>query len=51
MENICQNPEHELFMFSVLMGRFEMAKLFLKEGHVSKMLKMHLSKSFENIKI
>jgi hypothetical protein len=34
LENMCQNPEHELFMYALLMGRFEMAKFFLREGKV-----------------
>jgi hypothetical protein len=29
-----ENPEHELFMLSILLGRFEMAKLFCFNGHV-----------------
>lgn len=29
-----ENPEHELFMFSILLGRFDMALVFWKEGKV-----------------
>ncbi len=34
MESTFDNPEHELFMLSVLLGRFEMAKIFCFNGRV-----------------
>ncbi len=34
MDNKFSNPEHELFLFNVLLGRFEMAKIFCTVGNV-----------------
>ena len=34
MESTFENPEHELFLLSVLLGRFEMAKIFCFNGRV-----------------
>ncbi len=31
----CENPEHELFLFSVLLERFELAQLFWHAGNVN----------------
>lgn len=31
----CNNPEHELFLFSILLLRTDMAKVFWREGSVS----------------
>jgi hypothetical protein len=34
VEQKFENPEHELFMYSILLCRFEMAKLFCLKGKV-----------------
>ena len=35
LESICENPEHEIFIYCVLLGRFEMSKIFWIKGSVN----------------
>ncbi len=44
METTFENPEHELFMLAVLLGRFEMAKIFCFNGKVTHIRKLSKSK-------
>ena len=48
MESTFEDPEHELFMLSVLLGRFEMAKIFCFNGRV--ILDVSLLLIFFNLK-
>ena len=44
----CENPEHELFMFCVLLERYELALVFWQAGNVY-FLKLFDSSLFEKI--